>query len=450
MRIEEGATAADVSSQVAERIGLEASLEQFALVELTNKTDTRILQSTENVAQTVRRWNKTSMAAATLCQTSEDLLEFKLIFMKVICSTEDDVKVTCPVYKHIEYSQALHVVRNYLPLEEYECVELAALQTLVDYGPNVQPETGFLAVDVLRYIPQHVVARSVQTREDVFRVECDILLRLNRLWENHITVDTAKNMYLDLVRRSGLYGCIFYDEVEPVDVYEDLPKKLTIGINEWGIHVMDATNAAVKSHVMTFDYYDVKKWTTSSTQLALHLGVIDDNVKFVFRLPSGKPKEAANFMKVYVSLQASRLTSPGPPSASWRTPRPITRPCSSPRKTRTRTSTSELPGSCVIETKLGEDIDRSIFVPPGLSLSYTAASRAEINHFSFSVENDMVVRRPNIYSVVALMRWRPGDQRENKIGRAREKKNQSRRVVVALDRKGSEGQGSATTGRHTP
>jgi len=52
------------------------------------------------------------------------------------------------------------------------------------------------------------------------------------LWENHITVDTAKNMYLDLVRRSGLYGCIFYDEVEPVDVYEDLPKKLTIGINE--------------------------------------------------------------------------------------------------------------------------------------------------------------------------------------------------------------------------
>ena len=150
LRIEEGATAADVSSQVAERIGLEASLEQFALVELTNKTDTRILQSTENVAQTVRRWNKTSMAAATLCQTSEDLLEFKLIFMKVICSTEDDVKVTCPVYKHIEYSQALHVVRNYLPLEEYECVELAALQTLVDYGPNVQPETGFLAVDVLR------------------------------------------------------------------------------------------------------------------------------------------------------------------------------------------------------------------------------------------------------------------------------------------------------------
>lgn len=313
LRIDEGATAADVAGEMAQRIGLETKLEQFALVELTNKSDTRILQSNENVSQTVRRWNKTSMAAATLCQTSEELLEFRLVFMKVICVVDEDAKATCPVYKHIEYSQALHVVRRFLPLEEFECVELAALQTLVDYGPGVQPESGFLSVDVLRYIPQHVVAKSVQTREDVFRVECDILLKLNRLWENHITVDTAKNMYLDLVRRSGLYGCIFYEDVESVDAYEELPVKIMVGVNEWGVHILDATSPAKKKHLMTFDYYDIKKWSTSSTQLTLHLGGLAEQqgIRFVFSMPSGKPKEVANFMKVYVSIQASKpnLTS---------------------------------------------------------------------------------------------------------------------------------------------
>ena len=83
LRIEENATAADVATQMAAQIGLDTNLDQFALVELTNKSDTRILQSNENVSQTVRRWNKTSMAAATLCQTAETLLEFRLIFMKV-------------------------------------------------------------------------------------------------------------------------------------------------------------------------------------------------------------------------------------------------------------------------------------------------------------------------------------------------------------------------------
>ena len=123
---------------------------------------------------------------------------------------------------------------------------------------------------------------------------------------------TAKNMYMDAVRRSGLYGCVFYEDVEPVDVYEELPRNLAIGVNEWGVHILDANpGGSEKRHLMTFDYYDVKKWTTSSTQLALHLGSVNDRVKFVFSMPAGKPKEAANFMKVYVSIQASRpnLTS---------------------------------------------------------------------------------------------------------------------------------------------
>ena len=72
-------------------------------------------------------------------------------------------------------------------------------------------------------------------------------------------------------------------------------------VNEWGVHLMDR---GTKEHLLTIDYYDIKKWSCSSVQLTLCVG--EAETRLVCRMPSGKPKEATNVMKVYVSIQASK------------------------------------------------------------------------------------------------------------------------------------------------
>lgn len=245
----------------------------------------------------MKRWNKTSLAAAALCKTSERLLDFKLVFMKVIMLSTD-AAIDDKILKHIAYTQALHAVRNYLPVTEYEAIELASFQVVSEHSDGA-PENGFLAADILHYIPARL-AYNYKTDEEIFTLECAILMRATTLKNNQIDEDTAKDLYLQMARKSPLFGSMFY-ECDLVSAYEDLPDSVFLAVNEWGVHLMDR---GTKEHLLTIDYYDIKKWSCSSVQLTLCVG--EAETRLVCRMPSGKPKEATNVMKVYVSIQASK------------------------------------------------------------------------------------------------------------------------------------------------
>jgi len=271
-----------VMAQVADKIGLKADVEDYALVELTNDKNMRILKPRALVQNLLHKWNQTVAATEFLKQ---EKLDMKILFMKTYF--DPDAPLRDAVEVHLEYTQAAHHVRQYFKGTEEVVQELAALQTFVEYGGE-RPPDGYLSENFHKYIPLNMKTTSSKR---LFQWECNVILRYNQLLGSRLSVSEAMLAYLRAARRvCPLYGSSFY-EVTSDSV--SLPKTVTLALNNNGILILERHSLDVLS---TFSYEGIHRWGYKSRQITFHLQAFD--ITFT-TLPDVAP-EIALFVEEYI------------------------------------------------------------------------------------------------------------------------------------------------------
>lgn len=166
--------------------------------------------------------------------------EFRFLFRTTsILSLHTERNIKDPETNHLFYIQAVQdVISSHYPCDLSTAIQLAGLQAYITLG-NRNPslhQPGHLGKDILSYIPRHLAqSKSTDQWEDIIYNEQEL--------HNGKDPFIAKLLYLQLVRQFKYYGCTFFHAKykPPTQGFyrQEFAGPVIIGINEYGIHIID-------------------------------------------------------------------------------------------------------------------------------------------------------------------------------------------------------------------
>jgi len=283
--VDENISAAQLSKEVAKKIGLNDVDSHYAIFE-TRGIEERCLSLDEKPVLISEKWSPT----ATLLKSSVDPsnnsgAEFRLVFKKKIFSRgedEPDAKEYDVVDKHMLYIQALHdVIEGEYPCSPEDAIKLAALQTQVIYGDH-NPTAhipGFFGPSLCNFIPKSLMPQKPAK-------EWEALVFKAHLGKKGLPAGDAETDYLNIVKAWPHYGTKYFKNCRPLSKNK-LPQKVMIGVNLDGIII--ANNKDKDQSFNTYYYADLLSWSTSHNNGAQSTFTFEvcstnnnDSTKYVF------------------------------------------------------------------------------------------------------------------------------------------------------------------------
>lgn len=184
--------------------------------------------------------------------------KFRLVFRTTtILPLAEEIKHRDIGSIHLFYTQAVYnVISSNFPCDAIVAIQLGGIQLQIsagDFNPQVHKK-GYLQDSLSSYIPEHL--RSKLKTES---------------WEERLFLEHAKHkgrdnhylkmMYLEIVRKWKYYGCTFFKAKlrptqEAVFYKQDFEGKVRLGVNEFGIHIVDAKALRVTS----YPYSSIQSW----------------------------------------------------------------------------------------------------------------------------------------------------------------------------------------------